>query len=93
MNNVPRSPQAAHRRRLERQLFDKLRINRFVPRQDPTVRLIGDNAAVTTFTFDYANEDKSGKVYTITGRQTKVWEKRGNTWVIVHEHGSPVPQF
>lgn len=84
---------AAHRKGLERELFSKLRVNRFVPRQDVTVRLVGDKAAVTTFTFDYENQEKGGKKFKITGRQSNVWERRGGNWVIVHEHGSPVPQF
>lgn len=84
---------AAHRRGLERDLFSKLKVNRFVPRRDVTLRLVGDRAAVTTFTFDYENEGKDGAKFRLTGRQTNVWERRGDRWVIVHEHGSPVPQF
>lgn len=82
---------AEHRRGLERELFSKLLRNRFVPRQDVTLKLVGDNVAITTFTFDYENQAKDGQQIKLTGRQTNVWERRGGNWVIVHEHGSPVP--
>ena len=84
---------AAHRKGLERALFSKLKTNRFVPRQDVTLRLVGEKAAITTFTFDYENEWKDGTKQKLIGRQTNVWEWRGKNWVIVHEHGSPVPHF
>jgi ketosteroid isomerase-like protein len=84
---------AAHRTGLEKELFSKLKVNTFVPRQDVTLRLVGDKAAVTTFTFDYQNESKDGTKFKLTGRQSNVWEKTDKGWVIVHEHGSPVPTF
>ncbi len=85
---------AAHREALNRELFANLKRNLYVPRLDSiTLRTMGNNAAVTTFVFDYENEDKSGKVFRISGRQTNVWERRGNSWLIVHEHGSPLPNF
>ena len=82
---------ATHRRGLERELFSKLLRNRFVPRQDVTLKLVGDNVGITTFTFDYENQAKDGQQFKLTGRQTNVWERRGGNWIIVHEHGSPVP--
>jgi ketosteroid isomerase-like protein len=84
---------AAHREALREQLFAKLKVNRYVPRQDVTLRRIGPDAAVTSFTFDYENEALDGTRFTLTGRQSNVWERRGDSWVIVHEHGSPVPSF
>jgi ketosteroid isomerase-like protein len=84
---------AEHRRGLERKLFSNLLTNRFVPRQDVTLKLVGNNAAITTFTFDYENQARDGQQFQVTGRQTNVWERRGDNWVIVHEHGSPVPTF
>jgi ketosteroid isomerase-like protein len=83
---------AEHREGLQRELFSQLRMNSYVPRQDVTVKPIaGGRAVVTTFTFDYANRVKDGSEAKITGRQTNVWERRDGRWVIVHEHGSPVP--
>lgn len=82
---------AAHREGLQRELFGALATNSYVPRRDVTVRRVGDGAAVTTFTFDYANRSKDGREFTLVGRQTNVWERRDGRWVIVHEHGSPVP--
>jgi len=84
---------AAHRRELQKELFSKLKAHRLVPRQDVTLRLVGDTAAVTTFIFDYDLEWQDGKKLQGTGRQSNVWERRGGGWVIVHEHSSPVPEF
>ena len=83
---------AAHRKGLDKELFSTLKAHKLVPRQDVTLRLVGDTAAVTTFTFDYAIERKDGEKLKGTGRQSNVWERRGGGWVIVHEHSSPPPQ-
>ena len=82
----------AHRKGLDKELFSTLKAHKLVPRQDVTLRLVGDTAAVTTFTFDYAIERKDGEKLKGTGRQSNVWERRGGGWVIVHEHSSPPPQ-
>jgi ketosteroid isomerase-like protein len=81
-----------HREGLQRELFSLLRMNSYVPRHDVTVKPIaGGRVVVTTFTFDYANRAKDGREARVTGRQTNAWERRDGRWVIVHEHGSPVP--
>jgi len=81
-----------HREALQRELFSRLEANSYVPRQDVTAKTVaGGQAVVTTFTFDYANRSKDGSEAKVTGRQTNVWERRDGHWVIVHEHGSPVP--
>jgi ketosteroid isomerase-like protein len=37
--------------------------------------------------------DKSGKSETLNARWTMVWEKKGNSWLAVHEHTSvPMPE-
>ena len=82
----------AHRKGLDKELFSTLKAHKLVPRQDVTLRLVGDTAAVTTFTFDYAIERKDGEKLVGTGRQSNVWERRKGGWVIVHEHSSPPPQ-
>jgi hypothetical protein len=83
---------AEHRAGLQRELFAKLKVNRYVPRQDVTLKLLGDDAAVTTFTFDYANEGKDGSRATVVGRQTNVWERRGGKWLIVTSTGRRCPR-
>lgn len=82
---------AAHREGLQRELFSRLVLNSYVPRQDVTVRMVGPDVAVTTFTFDYANKGEDGGEAKTTGRQTNVWQRLDGRWIIVHEHGSPVP--
>ena len=37
--------------------------------------------------------DKTGKTQTLAARWTVVWEKKGNQWLVVHEHTSvPMPE-
>lgn len=37
--------------------------------------------------------DKAGKTESLTARWTVVWEKKGNQWLVVHEHTSvPMPE-
>lgn len=46
----------------------------------------------TTVTFTISAKLKNGTSFTSDGRHTAIWEKRGNKWVIVHEHVSaPLP--
>ena len=50
------------------------------------------NIAWATFTSSFEITPKTGEVMKGEGRNTEVLEKRGNDWVIVHEHGSaPMP--
>jgi len=46
----------------------------------------------TTLTFHLSAQPKSGPALEIDCRHTAIWEKRGNKWLIVHEHVSaPLP--
>lgn len=46
------------------------------------------NAAWATFTSSFEITPKKGPVMRGEGRNTEVFEKRGDQWIIVHEHGS-----
>lgn len=50
------------------------------------------NIAWTTVTFHLSAKQKGGSQMEWDGRQTAIWEKRGGSWVIIHEHVSaPLP--
>ena len=58
---------------------------------DAEVHTVG-NLAWTTATVDADLVNKDGSRDTLATRWTSVWEKRGNNWLIVHEHVSaPLP--
>ena len=46
------------------------------------------NVVWVTTTFHLAGKKKDGKSVVIDGRHTAIWEKRGEKWLIVHEHWS-----
>jgi len=50
------------------------------------------NIAWTSNTFHGTINQKDGTSMQLAGRHTAIWEKRGNEWIIVHEHVSaPLP--
>ena len=50
------------------------------------------NVAWTTLTFHLSVAQKSGGPMELDARHTAIWERRGNRWLIVHEHVSaPLP--
>ena len=79
---------AEQKRFVEREFFSQLVSSCYVPRQDVEVKLVGAGVAVTAFIFDIESTTQGGQMTKHTGRQTNVWERRGDRWVIVHEHGS-----
>ena len=53
---------------------------------------VNGKEAWTTATFRADAVTKEGASQSLQGRWTAVWEKRGNDWLIVHEHTSvPLP--
>jgi ketosteroid isomerase-like protein len=58
---------------------------------DAEVHVAG-NTAWATATVDADLSLKDGSRSRLDGRWTSIWEKRGNEWLIVHEHvSSPLP--
>lgn len=49
------------------------------------------NLAWTTALVDAEMVNKDGTTASIPGRWTTIWEKRGNDWLIVHDHFSMAP--
>ena len=50
------------------------------------------NIVWTTLTFHLSAKPKAGGAMELDCRHTAIWEKRGNKWLIVHEHVSaPLP--
>jgi ketosteroid isomerase-like protein len=47
-----------------------------------------DNVAVSTATPLLTGKSKAGKSYSLTIRHTAVWERKGDSWLIIHEHWS-----
>lgn len=63
----------------------------FTPNDDLKVTRRG-NIAWTSGTFHGAVTQKDGQTMNFDGRHTAIWEKRGEHWIIVHEHVSaPLP--
>lgn len=68
-------------------LFDKL--NRFqLTANDDLHATRKDDLVWVTFTYHISAETKNGQSIEAEGRQTDLWEKHNNKWVIVHEHTS-----
>lgn len=60
---------------------------KFTPQQDVKVTVRG-TVAWTTVTWHLSGKRKTGEAVELDGRQTLIWENRGGTWLIVHEHFS-----
>ena len=51
------------------------------------------NVVWATCTAHFEMTPKKGNVMSMDGRMTEIWEKRGDTWLSVHEHVSvPMPE-
>lgn len=57
------------------------------PKDDLKITRRG-NIVLTTLTFHLSAKAKDGTAVEFDGRHTAVWEKRGNRWLIIHEHVS-----
>jgi ketosteroid isomerase-like protein len=55
------------------------------PNNDVKVRRNG-NMALTTLTFHLSAKQTDGTALEFDARHTIVWEKRGERWLIIHEH-------
>jgi ketosteroid isomerase-like protein len=70
-----------------REYLGNFKSGRFTPRDDAQVTVLGTHA-IGQATVDIDVEQKDGKRVTADARWTVVWERRGNDWLIVHEHVS-----
>jgi ketosteroid isomerase-like protein len=71
--------------------FASMKSINFSANDDAVVHHAGKLAWGTT-TLKTVMTDKAGKVTSFQGRWTIVWEKKGENWVIVHDHFSaPMP--
>lgn len=70
-----------------KQEFAGLKSIKFIVNDDAAVHHAG-NLAWGTATVKTTMTDKAGKVTKLDCRWTVVWEKKGASWVIVHEHFS-----
>ena len=71
--------------------IDGMCSSRFVPNDDLKVTRRG-TVAWTTVTFQISAKLKAGGSLELDGRHTAIWERRGEKWLIVHEHLSfPLP--
>ncbi|KAK9696435.1 Calcium/calmodulin dependent protein kinase II association domain [Popillia japonica] len=55
---------------------------------NPTVKLLGDDAACIAYIRLTQSMDPDGKVYICQTEETRVWQKKDNKWVNVHVHRS-----
>ncbi len=68
-------------------MLDSFASAKFTPQQDLKVTRRG-TIAWTTVTFHLSGKKKTGETVELDGRHTAIWEHRGGTWLIVHEHFS-----
>lgn len=76
---------SAYGKGIESALFDNATSLRFAPGGDVRVTKKG-NVAWTTATVHVSIVWADGRDQELDAQQTAVWEKRGNRWLIVHEH-------
>ena len=70
------------------ELFANLNRMTLTPTGDLDVRRYGDRLAWTTTVIDMEAVSAEGLITTFPMRQTAIWEQRGESWVMVHEHVS-----
>lgn len=59
----------------------------------PSVRLLGDDAAVVTYVRLVQLEDDRGRLSTTAFEETRVWHKHDGNWKHVHFHRSRAGRF
>jgi len=72
------------------ELFKGLKSLKFRLGDDATLHRAGDIAWATALV-DGEMVSQDGSSMKLDGRWTTIWEKRGNSWVIVHDHFSVPP--
>jgi|SRR5581483_1327311 len=78
---------------VQKYFFDTAETARLTPNMDDLKVTRRGNVAWTTVTFSLTSKAKgTGQVTTLKARHTAIWERRGNQWLIVHEHlSAPLP--
>lgn len=76
-----------YREGIKKAYLHKVLSAKLTPNDDLKVTRRG-NVAWTTVTFHFSATMKTGENKDIEARHTAVWEKRGDKWIIVHEHVS-----
>ena len=70
---------------IQTNLFDKM--PKFILSANDDLHLTRrDNLAWTTFTWHLSAQLNDGTPIETDGRQTDIWEKQNDQWLIVHEH-------
>ncbi|MBE7385124.1 MAG: nuclear transport factor 2 family protein [Leptolyngbya sp. SIO1E4] len=72
---------------IQTHLFDKLNRFKLVANNDLEATHYGD-LVLTTFTYHLSAESKTGELIEAEGRQTDLWQKEDDRWLIIHEHTS-----
>ena len=74
-----------YERGIQSNLFNKM--PKFILSANDDLHLVErDNLAWTTFTWHLSAELNNGTSIETDGRQTDIWEKQNDEWLIVHEH-------
>jgi ketosteroid isomerase-like protein len=76
---------SAYQTGIKKNILDKMPQFKIAANDDLHVTRKGD-IAWTTFTWHLWAKLEDGTPIESDGRQTDIWEKRNNTWLIVHEH-------
>ncbi|MFL6216878.1 MAG: YybH family protein [Blastocatellia bacterium] len=78
---------------VQKYFFDGADTAKLTPNLDDLKVTRRGNVAWTTLTFRLTSTPKGGgQATTLNARHTAIWERRGNQWLIVHEHISvPLP--
>ena len=78
---------------VQKYFFDTASSAKLTPNMDDLRVTRRGNVAWTTVTFSLTTTAKGGgQATTLNARHTAIWERRGNQWLIVHEHISvPLP--
>jgi len=82
---------AEYRAGVKKAFTDVMSSGKLTPNDDLKITQRG-NVVWTTLTFHLSAKPKTGDAMEVECRHTAIWEKRGNKWLIVHEHVSaPLP--
>lgn len=76
---------AEYKAGVQQAFFDQISAGRLAPNDDLKITRRGD-VAWMTLTFHLSFTMKTGAAVELDCRHSAVWEKRGDRWLIVHEH-------